>query len=111
MNTHLLLQTPFHHPVIMQAGLAVRFSRLVLESLHQLFGNLHDVVEVRIDAVDLHRVQECSASYADADTIGEAEVVFVLRDGRQHSEPCTIEAKGFHQLVITTDAEAAWNIS
>jgi hypothetical protein len=66
---------------------------------------------VRIDEVAMRRVQECSASYAGADTIGEAEVVFVLRDGRQHSEPYTIEAKGFHDLVITTDAEAAWNIS
>lgn len=111
MNTLLLLQTPFHHPVSLQAGLAVRFSRLVLESLHQLFGDLQEVIEVHIDEAALHRVQECSANYANADTIGEAEVVFVFRDGRQRSESYTIEAKGFHDLVITTDAEAAWNIS
>ena len=106
-----MLQSPFQHPVSLQAGLAVRFSQMITESIHQLFGDLHEVIEVRIDQAALHRVQECSASYAGADTIGEAEVVFVLRDGRQHSEPCTIEAKGFHDLVITTDAEAAWNIS
>lgn len=111
MNLISVLQNPFSQPVGLQAGLAVRFSRLVLESLQQLFGDLHEVVEVRIDDVALHRVQECSANYADADTIGEAEVVFVLRDGRQRSESYTIEAKGFHDLVITTDAEATWNIS
>ncbi len=95
----------------MRPRLAVRFSRMFTEHLRQLFGDLHSLSEVHIDPVAMRRVQECSANHADADTIGEAELMFLFRDGRRHREPCTIEAKGFHQLVITTDAEAAWNLS
>jgi hypothetical protein len=111
MKSIPLIQNPFCQPVSLQAGLSVRFSRLATEHFRQLFRQADDVSAVHIDQVALHRVQECSRSYAGADTIGEADVVFVLRDGRRHSEACTIEAKGFHDLVLTTDSEATWNQS
>ena len=111
MNLIPLLRNPFSHSVSLQAGLAVRFSRLATEHFHQLFRQADDVAEVHIDQVALARAQKASNDFGDADTIGEARVNFLLQDGRRHSEACTIEVKGFHDLVLTTDSEAAWNES
>jgi hypothetical protein len=87
MNLIPLLRNPFTQPVSMQAGLAIRFSRLAAEHFHQLFRRADAVAEVHIDQVALARAQLASKDYADADTISEAVVSFILRDGSRHSEP------------------------
>jgi hypothetical protein len=106
-----ILQNPFTTPVSLRAGLAVRFSRQASEYFRRLILHPENVAEVQIDQVALSRAQQLSKDHANADTIGEAEISFILHDGRRHSEPCTIEVKGLHDLVLTTDAEAAWNLS
>lgn len=111
MNLIPLLKNPFTQPVSLQAGIAVRFSRLATEHFHELLRQPGDVTEVQIDQVALIRAQTASKDFGDADTISEAQVNFLLLNGERHSAPCTIEVRGFHDLVLTTDSEAAWNES